>query len=196
MKFGRRTGFTLIELVIVIALLAIVLVKLTLVVKEASNSHRRETTSMALEDRALHVLDQIAYAVMGAERESLNPDVESPFFSTDLRYQVSLGVEDGELVWSEPEEVALSGDERQVLYGQNMETANERIVVWTNAVSPFFGNEIPNGEDDNDNELTDESGLTFVVDGSAITIRLTLQSISKEGRPIQATVETFVTCRN
>lgn len=193
---SRREGMTLVELMIVLALLAIVLVKLAIVINEASTSHRRETTSMALEDRALRVLDQIAFAVMGAERESINPEMSSPFFSTSLRYQVSMGVDDGEVVWGAPELVGLSDDETQVLWGRDIDSVNERIVVWTNAVSPLLENELANGEDDNDNDLTDESGLTFDVDGNAITIRLTLQAAGKDGEPMQTTAETFVTCRN
>ena len=37
----RRSGFTLIELLFAVALLAVVLVKLTIVVKEATEAHGR-----------------------------------------------------------------------------------------------------------------------------------------------------------
>lgn len=196
MKRGsERSGFTLIEVCIALALMAILFVKLTLIVDEASKTHRRETVSMALEDRALLVLDRISYAVIGTDPDELFPDPAAPFFSDRIEYRVSLGVEDGEVVWSDPEVIGLAEDPSQLYWARNEGGPSEQIVVWCRTVAPWFANEIANGIDDNNNGLTDETGLSFVLEGNSVTIRLTLQRLTKEG-PIRHTRETVVMCRN
>jgi len=196
MKAARRAGFTLLEVTVAAALLSIVLVKLTIVVSEAQKSHRNEVGNMALEDRAHQVLDRIAYAVMGADRESLFPDNAAPLDQAKLKYKLSLGVEDGVTVWSY-ETIGLDDDEQSSVYwAQNEDLPDERRVVWCNTVSDLLEDELLNGADDNGNAIADEKGLSFVLDGDSIIIRLTLQRRGDEGEPVQVSVETTVTCRN
>lgn len=188
-----RAAFTLMELVISVALLAIVIVKLTIVMNEASNSQRRDTASMALEDNVRRVLDRISYAVMGAERDSLFPNGANPDQHQWIEYRVSLGVENGKIVWDDPEKIAMEGN--QVYWAVNEGQPEERKVVWCNAVRALLEKEFANGLDDNVNGLTDEGGLSFALEGDSITIRLTLEQLAKEG-PLTKTAETTVTCRN
>ena len=196
MQSARRSGFTLIELMIALVLLGIVVTKLTIVIGEARSSFGRESARMAIEDRALYVLDLIAFAVMGSDRGTLNPDPALPTFSSLLRYQISMGVEDGEVVWSDPEVISLTEDSRSVYWAVNEGEENERLVVWANNVSQLLEKELLNGADDNQNQLQDESGLNFVIDRDSVTIRLTLVGEDSGGNVIHHTVETTVTCRN
>ena len=192
----RSRGFTLVEICIAMALMTVLFVKLTLIVNEASSTHRRETLSMALEDQAQLVLDRISYAVIGSDPTTLLPDPAAPFFTDSIRYQISLGVEDGEVVWGDPEMIGLEADNPQELFwSRDVGSPEERLVVWCRTVAEYFANEVENGDDDNANGLTDESGLSFVLDGESVTIRLTLERVTKEG-PIRHTKETVVTCRN
>ncbi len=188
-----RAGFTAMELVIAVALLAIVIVKLTMVMSAASHSQRRETAAMALEDNVRRVLDRISYAVMGADRQSLFPNGTNPDQFQWLEYRVSLGVENGKIVWDDPETIGLDGN--QVYWAINEGQPEERRVVWCNAVRALLEKEFANGLDDNVNGLTDEGGLSFALEGDSITIRLTLERPTKEG-PLTRTAETTVTCRN
>lgn len=191
-----RRGFTLIEALIAASLLGIVVVKITMVLNSATQSHNRESSAMVLEDQAHRVLDQIAYAIMGAERDELVPDPLQPLYSTELNYSVSLGVEAGEVVFNDPERIGLGNVLSQLVWAENPGVAEERRVVWTNLVSPFLEGEIPNGVDDNGNGLVDESGLTFSLEGNAVTIRLSLARPQSDGTLLEETVETLVTCRN
>lgn len=195
-KSVSRAGFTVIEAMISIALIALVLTKLTIVVNEAQRAHRAESTSMALEDQASSLIDKIAYAVVGSSLETLNPQLIAPFPMSAINYQVSLGVENGKVVWADPEVVGLNADGDQIFWGQNVGQANERLVVWCNTVSRMLEDEFENGFDDNENGLADELGLAFVMDGKSITIRLSLESTGKDGNTVQVTRETTVTCRN
>ena len=195
MRSTGRQGFTAIEMSIALVLMGILFVKLTLIVDDAMDTHRRESASMALEDQAQVLLDRISYAIIGSDPDSLAPDPEAPFFSKQLEFQVSLGVQDGVIVWSDPEQIGLAEDESQLYWGRNVGQAEEQIVIWCRTVAEFMNGEEGNGLDDNFNDLTDESGLNFVLNGNAVTIRLTLEREGSEGR-IMYTAETTVTCRN
>lgn len=192
----RRAGFTVIEAVIALSLIGLVLTKLTLVMDEARRAHQEESLAMALEDQAMELVDRIAYAIVGSSRERLTPALSLPFPMAELRYQVSLGVEDGKAVWGDPEVIGLAQETGQVYWGQNVGEVNERVVVWANTVSEMLENELMNGIDDNDNGLVNELGLAFVLDDRSVTIRLSLEREGHEDKRIQVTRETTVTCRN
>lgn len=193
---GPCAGFTLIEAAIALALLVVVLAKLTMMMNSAARSSDVETKSTALDDQARIVLDKVAFAIAGASRESLIPDPESPLYSSELRYELSLGVQDGEVVWTEPEAIRMSNEGGQVIWSQNPGAADERRVVWCNIARPLLEGELPNGQDDNGNGLVDENGLTFVVRDDLVEIRLTLERTDSQGVTYTHTVETAVTCRN
>jgi prepilin-type N-terminal cleavage/methylation domain-containing protein len=195
-RLGPRSGLTVIELAIVLVLLGIIAVKATLVLTSANETQGQDTSTMSLEDQARRVLDQIAYAVMGADRETMIPEPVSPIPSSELRYRVSIGVEDGDIVWDDQESIGLSAAEDQVVWRQNPELPEEVRVAWCNVVRPFLAGEMLNGDDDNGNGIVDEKGLAFVIDRDAITIRLSLERVGPNGEPITQTVKTTVTVRN
>jgi hypothetical protein len=97
----------LLETIMALVLLAIVVMKAHGALSAASETSSRETQETVLEDQATRVLRQIAYAIMGSNRETLIPDTEAPLTAEDLRFQVNLGIQDGQVVWSDPEKVAL-----------------------------------------------------------------------------------------
>ena len=191
----RNGGFTLLETLLAFTLFGIIAYRVAVVMSDAVGASNQVSTDTFVDDHAQKVLRQIAVAIMSSDRQSLDPATPSPLGTDDIQYRVQLGIEDGVVIWSDPEEIALADAEEQVYWSQNPETADETRVVWTNLVSPFLEGEIPNGMDDNGNGLIDEKGLSFTVDRNAITIRLTLDRVVA-GRVITKTVETTVTCRN
>jgi prepilin-type N-terminal cleavage/methylation domain-containing protein len=193
---AQRGGFTVIELIIAMTLVGLVLTKLTLVMDQARRAHEDESVSMALGDQANELLDKIAYALIGASREKLLPGSSAPFFGASLTYQISLGIEDGDVVWSDPEMIAFDEEGLQVFWAQNAGEANARKAEWANTDSQMYEDELLNGDDDNGNGLADEHGLSFVLDGDSVTIRLTLERSTENGGRIQETRSTTVTCRN
>jgi prepilin-type N-terminal cleavage/methylation domain-containing protein len=192
---AARAGFTLIEVLIAMTLAAIVVVKISMVIDSASDASTEQAASLALEDQARRVLDKIAYAVMSADRDQLLPDPEAPEYSTSLTFSISLGVEDGEVVLSSPEQIAYEGN--QVIWRQNPGLPEERHVAWCNTVREVMWEEVAdNFLDDNDNGLSDEPGLSFTLFRDAVTIRLCLERVNKDGTAITVDVETVVTLRN
>ena len=192
---STQSGFTLLEMTLGLAILGVLMTQGVLVMTSAVESSEVISVEIEVEDHARRVLQQIAKAVMGSDRQSLNPTAAAPLDNEEIRYRVQLGIEDGEVVWDDPEEIGFAEDALQVHWLQNPETVEQRRVVWTNMVSPYLKGEIPNGMDDNGNGLIDEKGLSFVVDRNSVTIRLTLGRIV-DGRDISKTIETVVTCRN
>lgn len=189
-------GWTLLEISIVSLLVLGLVAKAAFVTREALDFAGDETASLHNEDQARRVIDQIALAVMGSDRGTLLPQIED-VHSNHIRYTFSLGLEDGEVVWSAPEEISLVEDRNAVEWSENPGAAEERRVVWTNLVSPLLEGEEMNGLDDNGNGLVDEDGLSFLLDGERIVIRLSLRRQDPEGgKPIEETVESVVSCRN
>ena len=192
----RRAGFTIVELTVVMVLLVIVAVKSVMLFDMASESQHQDTAQIVLEDQARRTMDQIAFAVMGADRETLFPDPESPTYSEDVQYNVSLGVQAGAVIWGDPERIELGGGNQQVVWRQNPGDPDERRVVWTNVVRPFLEGELLNGVDDNGNGLVDERGLNFTLQGNRVTIRLTLERQGQNGDVYTQSLTTGVTLRN
>ncbi len=192
-----RAGFTIIEVSIAVVLLVIVSVKVTMLLDMAAEAESESSAAMALEDQARRTLDQIAFAVVGANRETLFPDPESPTHSDDVWYEVSLGVQNGQVVWGDPEQIGiLPGNQNQVLWIENPGVAAERRVVWCNVARPFLEGEELNGIDDNGNGLIDEKGLNSTLQGNRVSIRLSLERTDARGDVVTRTVETRVTLRN
>jgi prepilin-type N-terminal cleavage/methylation domain-containing protein len=192
----KRAGFTLIEAIIALALIGLVVTKLTLVMDEARRAHQEESVALALEDQAMILLDRISFALVGSAADRLDGVQPVPFPSATIHFQVSLGVENGAPVWGQPEMIGLAEENGQVYWGENVGQVDEHIVVWANTVAQMLEDELPNGVDDNHNDLADELGLAFVVDSKSVVIRLTLERTRDDGEKIQVTRETTVTCRN
>ncbi len=192
-----RAGFTLLEVIIAGALLAVVGAKIGLVLNATAETTNKSVNELDLEDQALRVLDQIAYAVMGSDRESLFPGGESPLFDSELNYTIHLGVSAGEVIVSAPERIGLDVDEDGKLFWKRNPDAEEELrVVWSSLVSEYLEGELPNGLDDNGNGVIDEDGLVFTLQGDLIHIMLTLERYDSQGERIVRFVETRATCRN
>ena len=201
MERNRRTaeensGFTLLEALLAFSLLGLVGFKIYGAMSAMNQSVDKQSLDAQVEDQARRVLRQIAYEVMGSNRETLAPDAPAHLGSDKLRYQVSLGVQDGEVVWADPEQLSLEERMQQVVWSENPETNLERWVVWSNMVAPYLEGELPDGMDNNNNGLIDEKGLSFELDGNSVTVRVTLECLKNDGTAAAKTVQTTVTCRN
>jgi len=193
----HRAGFSLLEVAIASTLVVLMTIKISMVISSTNSAQTNQNHSLKVEEQARRVVDQIAYAIMGANRDSLLPVIDKTIHTTEVRYEHSLGVEEGEIVWSAPQRLSLSEDGNSVVWQRNYgDPDEERSVVWTRLVRPVLEGEFSNGSDDNANGLEDEEGLHFVIDNAKVTIRLTLELIDAHDNPYLHTAETTVLCRN
>lgn len=191
-------GFTMLELVIALTILALVSVNVVMVARTGSEAARSGAFRQTLNDEADQTLDRISLALMSSDAEDLYPVAIAPLYTNEVTYTVSLGVEDGTPVVSPPESIAWeqTSERGRVRWAENPGTPDERIVTWSNWVPMFFDGELFNGKDDNDNVIVDESGLAFDMKGNLINIHLTVERQGPDGKWVPATRSLQVTARN
>lgn len=192
----RSGGFTLLELIIGLAVAALLFANVGLVLKSGSTRQERDSIRGDLDVQLDRTLDRIALSLMSASTDSLDPSAPAPSFQTSLEYVQNLGVQNGEVVTGDAERIELIVQGGQVLWKQRPDALDERMVVWTRWVAEYLDGEIPNGIDDNGNGLVDEAGLAFVVSGSQIEIHLCLERRSDDGEVVRHQRSAVVACRN
>lgn len=193
---SRRTGITVLEAVLALALISIVFMKIVTIVTSTARAAQRESAEILLEEQAQMLLERIARTIMGAYKESIQPGAEAPLADTAIQFQVHLGIENGEVIWDDPQRIALDEEESGVTWSRNPGTSEEQKAIWSRLVAEFLEGEIPDGMDNNNNGLIDERGLSFDLDGNAVTIRLTLLRTNSEGEQELKSVQTVIAVRN
>jgi hypothetical protein len=191
-----RAAFTLLETVISIGLVALVVTNIVMAMDSSTKAYEAGASRVEIEDQARRTLDRIALAVMGSSREGLAPGQEFPLDTHALTYQLNLGYQDGEVVWSDPERIQREEQAAQITWSRNPGDPDEQSVVWTKWVREYMQDEVFNGVDDNGNGLVDEKGLSFTIEEDLVTIRLTLEKAGPDGNPLTVLLETQVDVRN
>lgn len=193
----RRSGFTLVEVVIALVIMVLLAKNLSMVFETSTEAAEAERLLNALDMHAQVTMDRMTLALMSSSTTELDPLSVAPLNSSRMDYQTGLGSDElGEILWGDPERIELLAGTGQVVWRENPGLEGERSVVWTSWVPEFLEREMLNGLDDNSNEVIDERGLSFNVIGNQVIIRLTLEREDSEGRTYHKTLESRVTCRN
>lgn len=192
-----RAGFTVLEVSIAVTLVVILLFNASQLISTASRSGDTTAKQQELDQLADQTIDRIALALMAANEEKTLPSNSAPFNSELINYETSLGVENGETVWSEPERIALDTEEDLVRWARNPDSPDVLQIVWGKHVSEMQIGELDGDLDDNNgNILIDEKGLSFNIDGSSVQINLTLRQNLDDGTELTASTHTRVAFRN
>lgn len=200
----RDAGFTLLEVMIAMTIMALVAVNISMVTRTGTEAARAGIFDVLLNDEADTTLDRITLAVMSSRADDIYPRRTSPGFTSNITYSVTLGYENGVEVQSPPENIAFNTTPMggQIVWKESPGEADERRVVWSNWI-PTLGSsstvaikEELNGVDDNGNELPDETGLAFDMIGDLVNIHLTVERLDPQGVPVQEARRIQVTCRN
>lgn len=203
-RSARNSGFTLLELMIALTIMALVAVNVMMVMKTGGSAVRNSSFLSMLDDDVNLTLDRVKLAVMASTADNVEPRFEAPLSSSEITYSISLGVQGGEEVTSDPERIRWENAGPaggRVTWTQNPELAGEHTIVWSNWVPSLYQGELANGNDDNENNLNDETGLAFEVMQQAaneleVYIHLTIERTGPDGKEVPASRRVNVTCRN
>jgi len=206
---ARKAGFTLLEMLLALALLVIVLGAGFTAVRASQRSFNETVSNDLVNHKANRALNKIAQALAGAGQAGLvvTPQfdgvsfqrlsgwaINSPTWSNTT--QLSLQYEPSELDNGIDDDGDGFIDECRVVLTEDLGQPEERSVVLVNSVREFLEGELPDGADNNGNGLDDERGLCFEVQESALTIRLTLLRRLPEGGVGLQSLSTSVGFRN
>ena len=215
---NRRTsapssGFTLIEVVLAAALMISFLLAIGFAMQRMSSAYRAGSVENQVEQNAHRLLEFVVGQIADAGVAGLDPQPTTDFGSSTLTFRHAAGYAAGAVVWGpefqilwELEQGELNdgldnngnglADEGNVVFVRNPGLPSEVRVTKGHWVREFLEGEVPNLADDNDNLLTDERGLSFHLQESVMTVRVSLERLHPEGRSITRTVETSVRLRN
>lgn len=205
-----RSGFTLIESLIAVSLLAVMFLAVAQVSSRASDAFDEGSVEHALSTGTHRALERIARAIEFSDASLL---ASATAVGNDaVTFQTPADFEGGVVQW-QPTDILteLEGeeldddldndgdglvDERRIVLVTDTGTPAEKRVVLTGGVAELFEGELMNGVDDNGNVLVDETGLTFSSQGDVVFVRLTCQRRDEGGRLLTKTAETAVRLHN
>jgi len=211
----RRSGFTLLELVVATAILSLVLGAMGIVQMRARDASRLGMAREQVEVLCRRTLDRVAAELQGVGHSLLFPDPSSNLGTGTLTYQHPIAVSTGGVVtWDTPSRLALEIDPAEIDNGVDDDSdglIDERRLVLTknlggiNAVATTICSGIPelgegeaaNGLDDNGNGIVDESGFNIRKVGDLLTVRMTVQGPAGDGQQvISCSLQTAVVLHN
>lgn len=192
----RRAGASLLEVVIALAVTAMLLGNIAMVQRATGNAYESSVFGNNLEEQAETTMDRIALAIMSTSIDRLDEVLTAPSFVSSIDYEIVTDVVDGEPLIGTPERIEFDLPEGTVVWKRAPGTRDQMEVVWTKNVPELLEGESLNGEDDNGNGIADEEGLAFNLDVKQITVRLTLRRKDSRGTEYTRTRTRRVTCRN
>jgi hypothetical protein len=130
-----------------------------------------------------------------------------------LRFRLAAGYADDAIQWGEWRQIGIElepgelddgmdndgdglVDERRVVWTEAPGTLDERRRVLVGGVRELDDGEIANGVDDDGDTLLDEPGLTFVLQGDVLRVRLCIEGIDERGVVRTRSAETSIHIRN
>ncbi|MHC4860509.1 MAG: prepilin-type N-terminal cleavage/methylation domain-containing protein [Planctomycetota bacterium] len=210
---NSESGFTLLEIVIVSAALAVIVLGVYAILGTGLDTYGAGMRMSELEKRANLVASRIAEELSDSSPDVMFPTTGPPAFATVVNFQTNTGYTDGAIVWGPPVRIEFQYapddpndgvdnnrngliDEGRIVRRENPGQPNERLVVLTNWVPEYLEGEIPNSSDDNGNGLEDERGFSVSVEEGVWILHITLSRPGPSGRMHMHTVEVSVQPRN
>lgn len=209
----RSAGFTIVEVVVSSALMAVLLLAVGLTTLSADKAFKAGAAQDRLTSKAQRAIERIVDEISMGGTTGLTPNPTAPLGSSTLSFRTPTGWTAGNTTWDGQRRIAFQYraedpndgtdndrngyvDDGCIVLTRNVGLANEDATVLVNNVAEYLDGELPNGSDDNGNGLTDERGLSFVLSGDQLTIRVTVVGRDDNGRSVVRTVTTAVMIRN
>lgn len=211
-RSAPSAGFTLIEMLVVTAVLSLVIGSVAMVGLANGRAYRTGASAAQLEAQIAVAMDRVSRELSTAVLSSLAPDPAPGIGSEQIEYVQATGIQLGQVQWSplrrlafehEPSELddGLDNDgnglidEGRLVLIEDVGGAGERRRVLVRHVRELQATEEENGVDDDGNGLIDERGFFVERDGETLVVRLTLE-LESEGVRMTRTARTSTRLRN
>lgn len=204
-----RAGYTLVELVIGGLFLASLLLVAGLATERTLAVYRSRRAEQEVVVTGNRLLERLARELSFAVRAGLGPPTLVATGSERVEYHVAEGggalsrrrafaleLDPAELDNDRDDDGDGLVDEQEVLWIEDEGGPDERREVLATGVAEYASGEQANGLDDDGNGLIDERGLSFVRDGDALVVRVTLLFVLPGGFVREHRLETTVLPRN
>jgi prepilin-type N-terminal cleavage/methylation domain-containing protein len=196
---SRRSGFSLLELTIVILILSCVMGSVALFQMANRNSVVESATVGDAQSRAHEALERVLRELDGASLTRLIPDPTGLLGTDSIVFQKSAGVDAaGNIIWSTQTQLALAMDdgetanglddnqnglvdERKLTITYDFGLAGARTDTIAHCLPALAPGELANGADDDGNGVIDEKGFNLQRLGNLLTIRLAVQARAGSG---------------
>ncbi|MDG1051624.1 MAG: prepilin-type N-terminal cleavage/methylation domain-containing protein [Planctomycetota bacterium] len=210
----ERSGFTLIEILIAVALLGFLLSSVGLLSSASKNAFSRGTTVSAMELRTGITSSGIQKELSLAMATSLTPEIAPGQRVTELTYTRAVGWEGETTLTTAPRTLRLEMepgeanngadddgdglvDEGILVLIEDLGLPTEKRRVLARGLAEYAKGEVFNGVDDNGDGLVDEKGFAIERMGAALEVTVTLEQ-RPPGRDetIQRTLRSSILLRN
>lgn len=211
-----KAGFTLIELVIAVSLMAVVVGGVFMVFDSTESALQTGVTSGELTAQGRRAVDRMAELLSLSRRPSVLPAApggERPASTSRVDFPRVSDFDGVGAVWGNTERLSFEYapgevddgvdnngngliDEGRIVWVADLGLASERSVTLCSSVAEFFDGEVVDGfVDENGNGLVDERGLCFEFQDDMVTIRLSLQRDDGSGTVLIRNFERTVAFR-
>lgn len=215
MRRTRRSGFTLLEVVLASALLSAVLGAALMVVQRGKSAMAEGHLHARAEARAHRALERVVAELRGAGIDALTPAINPNGLTSTatLTFDPIVGVSGAAPIWGQPIRIARVAapedpnngrdddgdgvvDEGNLMLTRDVGGIGQAAFLLCTQVRELAEGELANGNDDNANGLADEAGFSIQRIGNMLTIRLSVEELGEGGETGVATVSTSITLRN
>jgi prepilin-type N-terminal cleavage/methylation domain-containing protein len=210
---AHRRGFTLIELVLALALLSVVLLGVTEISSGTSDAYTESSTRSDCEHRAQRALIEVATVLQSCGTDQLLDDPVGELGLSTLDFDLPTAFSDGELDWTQHLRLELQLepgetddgtdedgdgliDERQLVLIRGVGGPAPRSKVLASGVLELGEGEIANLVDDDGDGTVDEPGFCVRREDRSLLLQLTLGGRVRNGEPFACSVATAITLRN
>jgi len=196
MNSTKRSGFTVLEMMIAVTILTLVMAGATGMVKTAGGAFRTGSERLVIENQGNRAMERIVNSIRLADRVSVEAVAGPPFGSTEVDFQRNLGLQGQMTAWSDPESIRYVPAEQSIEWVRDPNLPDEKVFQRCGRVAAMAEGETINMIDDNGNGLIDEPGFCLCFIDGRLEVFLTLEQVDSAGQMVRRSWSTTLRSRN